>query len=141
MVFVAERVARLVPISAERMQDKLGPEDHIFILAFLKAYEQLEDTLHRTLKLLAMLMQLGKTERLSPRDVAHRAVSLGIFTDGRAWADAVRVRNTLAHEYPLNPAKQAEQVNSAWAAIPTLLETLEAVHKFVDQEGLANGDL
>ena len=119
----------------------LNDDEHVDILAFLKTYEQLEDTLGRTLKTIAILMQLGRNERLTQRDVAYRAVALGILEDAKAWADAVRVRNELAHEYPLRPDKQADQVVKAWASSDTLFVTADAIRKFVDQEGLLNGDL
>lgn len=137
---VRSRVAALVPIEAARMRS-LSDDEHVDVLAFLKTYEQLEDTLGRTLKTVAMLMQLGKVERLMPRDVAFRAVSLGILEDGREWADAVRVRNELAHEYPLRPDKQADQVNKAWEKSATLFATADAVRTFVDRERLLYGDL
>ncbi|WP_375394590.1 hypothetical protein [uncultured Sphingomonas sp.] len=114
-------------------------EDHIYVLAFIKTFEQFEDTLGRTLKTIAMLLQFGKVERLAPRDIALRAVALGIFDDARAWADAVRVRNELAHEYPLHPGKQADQVNAAWEKSETLFDTANAINAFVEREGLLHG--
>lgn len=137
---VRARIEALVPMTEERMRTLEG-EEHLWVLAFLKTYEQCEDTLGRTLKTLAMLMQLGKTERLQPRDVALRAVSLGILEDGKAWADAVRVRNELAHEYPLQPGKQAHQVNAAWNKSETLFTTAAAINAFVERERLLHGDL
>ena len=140
LVRVRSRVEPLIPIEADRMRS-LSDDEHVDVLAFLKTYEQLGDTLERTLKTIAMLMQFGKTERLMPRDVAYRAVSLGILEDGKDWADAVRVRNELAHEYPLRPDKQAEQVNKAWEKSTTLFRTAQAIRQFVEQERLLHGDL
>lgn len=138
--YVRRRIEPLIPIGADRMQS-LSDDEHVNVLAFLKTYEQLEDTLGRTLKTVAMLMQFGKIERLMPRDVAYRAVSLGILEDGKAWADAVRVRNELAHEYPLRPDKQSEQINNAWAKSEVLFQTAQAIRNFVEQERLLHGDL
>lgn len=140
LVRVRNRVVALVPMSAERMLS-LSDDEHVDVLAFLKTYEQLEDTLGRTLKTIAMLMQLGKDERLTPRDIAYRAVALGILDDGKAWADAVRVRNELAHEYPLKPGKQADQVNKAWEKSSTLFQTAAAIRSFVERERLLHGEL
>ncbi len=137
---VRGRLGPLMPIEADRLRT-LSDDEHVDVLAFLKVYEQLEDTLGRTLKTIAMLMQLGKVERMTPRDVAYRAVSLGIFADGKSWADAVRVRNELAHEYPLRPDKQASQIANAWAKSETLFETAQAIRDFVDRERLFHGDL
>lgn len=137
---VRGRVEPLLPISTERMRS-LPTEEHVNVLAFLKSYEQLEDTLGRTLKTIAMVMQFGKTERLTPRDVALRSVALGVLTDGRRWADAVRVRNELAHEYPLQPGKQVEQVEKAWANSAVLFETATAIREFVERERLLDEDI
>ena len=137
---VRSRLATLMPLEADRLRT-LSDDEHVDVLAFLKAYEQLGDTLGRTLKTIAMLMQLGKHERLQARDVAFRAVSLGILSDGKSWADAVRVRNELAHEYPLRPDKQASQIANAWAKSGILFETAQAIRDFVDRERLLHGDL
>jgi len=140
LIRVRARIDGLMPMTADRMQS-LSDDEHVDVLAFLKTYEQLEDTLGRTLKTIAMLMQLGKYERMMPRDVAYRAVALGILDDGKAWSDAVRVRNELAHEYPLRPDKQAEQVGKAWDKSATLFETANAIRNFVEIERLLHGDL
>lgn len=137
---VRGRIAALYPMTSERLR-ALDGDAHINVLAFLKTYEQFEETLARTLKTIAMLMQLGKTERMTARDIASRAVALGILDDGRAWADAVRVRNELAHEYPLDPGKQAGQVNAAWEKSETLWATQSAIVAFVEAERLLEGDL
>ena len=139
-VKVRGRIHALMPMSADRLR-LLDDDAHVDVLAFLKTYEQFEDTLGRTLKTIAMLMQFGKTERMQPRDVAFRAVALGIFEDGRAWADAVRVRNELAHEYPLNPGKQAEQIAKAWDKSTTLFDAARAIREFIERERLLHGDL
>ncbi|WP_235532853.1 hypothetical protein [Sphingomonas sp. Leaf412] len=140
MVEVRARIDAMMPMTAARLVTLVG-DDHIYVLAFLKTYEQFEETLGRTLKTIAMILQFGKFERLSPRDVAQRAVSLGILSDGRDWADAVRVRNELAHEYPLDPEKQAGQVNAAWDTCATLFATADAIRDFVNRERLLYGDL
>ena len=140
LVKVRERIDALMPISADGLRT-LTVDAHVDVLAFLKAFEQFEDTLGRTLKTIAMLMQFGKTERMQPRDVAYRAVALGILDDGKAWSDAVRVRNELAHEYPLNPGKQAEQIAKAWEKSATLFDTARAICDFVERERLLHGDL
>ncbi len=130
----------LMPMSADRLRT-LEADADVDVLALLKTYEQFQDALGRTLKTIAILMQLGKDERLQARDVAFRAVALGILVDGKAWADAVRVRNELAHEYPLNPTKQALQINSAWEKCSTLSDTARAIQEFVQREGLLDGNL
>lgn len=130
-----EHITALMPMHAERI-DQLALDDESNVLAFIKRFEQFEDALHRTLKAIAMIMAYGKLERLAPRDVTREAFNLGILADAEIWADAVRTRNALAHEYPLNPDKRASQVNAAWQSRATLLKTWAAIRRFVDIEGL-----
>lgn len=130
-----ERVGGLLPITAEGMK-LLSIEDEDIVLAFLKRFEQFEDTLGRTLKAVDTIMAYGKVERQTPVDIARRAWALGILDSERVWGDAVRARNTLVHEYPLRPEKRAEQVNTAWTCIAALKTTWAAIQRFVDVEGL-----
>ena len=131
----AVMVERLLPMDAERI-DRLPTFDGTLLLAYMKRFEQFEDALNRTLKAISKVMEHGKIERLTSVDVARRAYALGVIDSEKVWADAVRARNALAHEYPLNPAKRAAQLNAAWHARATLNVTWAAIGRFVDQEGL-----
>jgi hypothetical protein len=128
-------VKPLMPMTAARI-DQLTFEHDSYILGYLKRYEQFEDALHRTLKAISKIMEHGKIERLTSVDVTRRAYALGILPSEKIWADAVRTRNALAHEYPLNPHKRADQVNAAWDSRETLIETWAAIERFVEQERL-----
>jgi hypothetical protein len=129
------QVAALMPIGADRI-DTLATADETLVLAYLKRFEQFEDALHRTLKAISRIMEYGKIERLTARDVTRRAHALGILASDKVWADAVRTRNALAHEYPLDPVKRAAQVAQAWASRETLNTTWAAIQRFVAEEGL-----
>ncbi len=133
----ASRVATIMPIGPERI-DTLDTDDETLVLAYLKRFEQFEDALHRTLKAISKIMEYGKIERLTARDVTHRAHALGILPDDKIWADAVRTRNALAHEYPLDPVKRADQLAQGWASRETLNTTWAAIQRFVAEEGLLN---
>lgn len=131
----AAAAEQLMPLGADRIDD-LSYEDESAVLSFLKRFEQLEDALNRTLKLLSRAMELGKVERLTAIDVTRRAHALGILDSDKIWADAVRTRNALAHEYPLDPVKRAAQVAAAWASRITLNTTWAAIQRFVADERL-----
>lgn len=118
----------------------LETADENTLLAFIKRFEQFEDMLQRTIKTVSIIMEHGKFERLTARDVTDRAVNFGIVDDGDRWAEAVRTRNALAHEYPLRPDKRAEQLNRAWTARATLAEAWAGVQRFVAQEKLARSE-
>ena len=131
----AEDVAIHMPITVERI-DALPVREESSVLAFLKRFEQFEDALNRTLKAISKIMEHGKIERLTSVDVTRRAFHLGILASEKTWADAVRTRNALAHEYPLDPRKRTEQVNTAWRSRETLNQTFDAIGEFIEQEGL-----
>jgi len=131
----ASLVAAIMPIDAVQI-DKLATGDETLVLAYLKRFEQFEDALHRTLKAISKIMEYGKIERLTARDVTNRAHALGILASDKVWADAVRTRNALAHEYPLDPVKRANQLARAWASRETLNTTWAAIQRFVAEEGL-----
>ncbi|VVT24276.1 conserved hypothetical protein [Sphingomonas sp. EC-HK361] len=131
----ASLIAPLMPIGPDRI-DALELGDETLVLAYLKRFEQFEDALHRTLKAISKVMEHGRIERLTSVDVTRRAHGLGILESEKIWADAVRTRNALAHEYPLNPAKRAEQIAAAWNSRKTLDHTWSAIIRFIDEERL-----
>jgi hypothetical protein len=129
-----DQVAPVMPVTGATIAAlPAAVEDHV--LSFLKRFEQYADTLNRTLKTISQVLELGRIERLTARDIANRAEKFGIV-DADRWSDAVRTRNALAHEYPLQPDKQAQQVNAAWHARDTLHETFANIDRFVRTEGL-----
>jgi hypothetical protein len=130
-----DSVAGLMPMDSARI-DELSMEGDSDVILFLKRFEQFEDTLNRTLKAIAKIMEHGKIERLTSVDITRRAYHLGIIESQDIWADAVRARNTLAHEYPIDPVKRSNQVNVAWAARETLRTTWTSIQRFIEIEGL-----
>ncbi|MBV9843397.1 MAG: hypothetical protein JOY99_17980 [Sphingomonadaceae bacterium] len=128
-------IAPLMPMSPDRI-DALPIDAETSKLAYLKRFEQFEDILQRTLEAISRIMEHGKIERMTSVDVTRRAYALGILDNEKIWANAVRVRNALAHEYPLNPEKRTSQVNQAWEGRETLNTTWASIQRFVQQEGL-----
>lgn len=135
----ADRAKGLLPIAGDVL-DVVSFDDEATILAFLKRFEQLEDSLGRTMKAIARMMAYGKIERESPVDIARRAYALGILDSEKKWGEAVRTRNALAHEYPLRPDKRAEQINAAWESVAILDETWNSILRFIEVERLLNDD-
>lgn len=128
-------VTGLMPMDATRI-DQLSMDDDTSVIVFLKRFEQFEDALNRALKAISKIMEYGKIERLTSRDVTRRAYNLGILDSPDVWADAVRARNTLAHEYPVDRIKRTNQVNVAWETRETLRTTWAAIQRFVEVEKL-----
>lgn len=87
--------------------------------ALLKRVEQLQDILARMFRT-ALLADGVDISGMTARDVANRMEKVGGLADARAWSDLVRLRNRLAHEYPVAVAEQFDRVASAVAAAPAL---------------------
>ena len=138
-VDAVERVATLLSMTAARI-DVLPVTDDMTVIVFIKRFEQFEDALHRMLKAISKVMEHGKIERLISVDVTRRAFHIGILPDAKIWADAVRARNKLVHEYPINPAKRVEQFNEAWDNRETLTTTWAAIRRCIEVEGLLGDD-
>jgi uncharacterized protein with HEPN domain len=63
--------------------------------------------------------------------MANRMETLGVVADAAQWRRLNDLRNRLAHEYPLDRARETLLVNDAFAAIAPLLETLARVEAYV----------
>lgn len=131
---ICRAIEPLMPVAPEVVDSDAG-HSGLFIAAFLKRFEQYEDCLHRTLRTIARVMALGADERLTAIDVARKAEAFGIVAEAK-WSEAVRTRNALAHEYPLDAAKRAGQVNRSWAARETLELTWQGIERFLSEERL-----
>lgn len=131
----AVRLDRLMPM-AEVQVDALTLDEEDKVLAFLKRFEQFADMVHRTLRLLAQIAELGRIERLTPRDVANRAEKLGLVEDAEIWARIVRARNHLTHEYALNAATRVQRMNEAWALREPLAAMASRLKTHAVDEGL-----
>lgn len=87
--------------------------------ALLKAVEQAQDVLARVFRTYLLAEQTDLAE-MTARDIANRMEKYGLLADADAWSGLVRLRNRLAHEYPVSPTSQRERVAEALAAVPLL---------------------
>jgi hypothetical protein len=87
--------------------------------ALLKAVEQAQDLLARIFRTYLIAEQVDLAE-MTARDIANRMEKYGMLADAGAWSGLVRLRNRLAHEYPVSPTEQRERVADALAAVPLL---------------------
>jgi hypothetical protein len=109
--------------------ESLTPIQRTAARAFLKAIEQLQDLTAKALRLVLILEQ-EDLAGLSARAIADRAVSIGIMDDSDEWSALVKLRNRLAHEYPLSRDVQLARLNDAWAAQASLLRISAGVLAF-----------
>ncbi len=97
----------------------------------LKQVENLLDILSARVFRGILLAEDVDVAELLPRDIANRMETYGVLADATHWSMLVRLRNKLAHEYPLDPVDQAERLNAAFDAINPALAVLMAALAFV----------
>ena len=86
---------------------------------------------------MALLEQEALAGR-SRRDLTNLMERFGVVSSARRFAAIAELRNKLAHDYPNDPAKQAERLNDAYGAAPDLLRILDAIRGHVTAKGLAD---
>ncbi|HTG39934.1 HepT-like ribonuclease domain-containing protein [Sphingomonas sp.] len=87
--------------------------------ALLKAVEQAQDILARMFRTYLLAEQIDLST-MTARDIANRMEKYGLLDSADQWSALVRLRNRLAHEYPVSPTEQLERVTDALAAVPQL---------------------
>ena len=87
--------------------------------ALLKAFEQAQDILARIYRTYLLSEQID-ISGMTARDIANRMEKYGMLADAAIWASLVRMRDRLAHEYPVSPTEQLERVTETAAAVSAL---------------------
>jgi uncharacterized protein YutE (UPF0331/DUF86 family) len=115
--------------------EQLSALQRLAARALLKCVEQMQDLLARSLRLILMLEQ-EDLEGMSARAIADRAESLGVIDSSDAWSALVRLRNRLAHEYPLGRAVQLTRLRDAVSACGDLNHIVASVSHYANSRGL-----
>lgn len=132
-----EALDLLAPVPATAADfDALDKLQRTAAAAVLKRVEQLQDIIARMFRT-ALIADGVDIAAMTARDIANRMEKLGALADARAWSDIVRLRNRLAHEYPVSPAERFDRLTSATAAAPALRRTLGDLLAFLRRQGLA----
>lgn len=124
-----------MPIQAEHIEP-LVDDTTTVIDAMIKRVESLQDLLERRVFRSVLLCEGEPLEGFSARDAANRLEKLGAIPSADAWGELSRLRNRLAHEYPLHPEKQAARINDAFAAIEPLIGVLDTLQSYAETKGL-----
>lgn len=101
------------------------PENELFVIALIKAYEFSFELSWKTLK--DLLAWNGVDARL-PREVLKQAFATGLLEDGQLWIDMLEQRNLMAHTDDQAKALQAAELisHSYWPALHQLQSDLQA---------------
>ncbi|MFD1613165.1 hypothetical protein ACFSCW_15265 [Sphingomonas tabacisoli] len=137
----AARAAELLAAHVERLSNRLresfplnastiaawedDPRERLH--ALLRMYEQLYDLTSRKLFRGFLTLSNEPLEGVSARNQVRRLEALGAIADASRWFEIGTTRNALVHDYPLDPAAQAERANRAWKELPDLIRTTRGV--------------
>jgi hypothetical protein len=116
----AARVTALTDIEMERLD------------ALLKRYEQAVDALQNGLFKGIAALSGEDVAALSRRDVADVMERLGALPDAARWTEAVLLRNRLAHDYPMQPERQAARLNAVLERGAWLLQVFDQVGRYLE---------
>lgn len=99
--------------------------------AFLKSFEQLEDSQYRLMRTLMRIVGY-RLKGLTPLDISNKAEELGWVADARAWFTLHQLRNDLVHEYPDDEALRFERLCRAIQGVQLLLDARDQLRAYVD---------
>jgi uncharacterized protein YutE (UPF0331/DUF86 family) len=129
------RVSGLLPITADRLESVSVEEDERLV-AFLKRVEQLivlvQDQIFTSLAVLSDT----KAKLESRRDRAELMERIGAVASADTWRMANRLRNRLAHVYPVASERQAAILNETFALAPELVRDVERLSAVAGRLGL-----
>jgi uncharacterized protein YutE (UPF0331/DUF86 family) len=111
-----------------------GPVERTAARALLKAVEQMQDVIARLFRTV-LLAEAIDIAPLTTRDIANLMEKFGAIDDARAWSELTKLRNRLAHEYPVSSTAQLERVTEALEAVPKLQAVLAKLNDYLADKG------
>ena len=130
-----EKLARLFPISPDRI-DQLDVDTQESLDAFVKRFEQLQDTVESKLFRGIALLEQEDMAAMSKRDLTILMEKLGAVQSADEWSMLSILRNKLAHEYPYDPETQSSRLNEAHKSASLLINSVASLKKFVRSKNL-----
>lgn len=102
--------------------------------ALVKGVEQLQDLIARMMRLV-LTLEDEDIVGLSARAIADRAETIGLIASSDAWSALVKLRNRLAHEYPLSESERHARFRDAWTAVASLRGVAADIESFLRRNG------
>lgn len=130
-----KRVAHLFPISEETL-GKLDENSQESLDAFIKRFEQLQDTVENRLFRGVAILEQENVAEMSKRDMTILMEKLGVVDSADQWSLLAILRNKLAHEYPGDHAAQAGRLNEAFDLAMCLIDSVASIRRYVESKGL-----
>ncbi len=120
------------PLSAEQISG-WNDDQRLVLYGYLFLFEQLQELIAKRALCGLLAFEAEDVAAMSARDVADRSEKLGIIESADIWRNLIKVRNTLAHDYPMDLAAQAERANVVRDAVPELLAMTQAVLAYAEK--------
>lgn len=130
---LSELLGRLLPYQGSDLE-QLGVIERTASVAFLKRFEQLQDVVGRTAR--AIVLWEGSPSDLTQRDIADWLEKRAVVDEAQQWMVAVRLRNRLVHEYPIEEAEQVRRLNETWSLMPLLQDAALRLGDYARGKGL-----
>jgi hypothetical protein len=122
---VLSRLSYLLPMAEEKLLELSPPEkDMLDVLAF--RFSKLQDLLGSKIFREFLESQGFITEGKSFLEILREVEREGII-DVDTWSEFRKVRNLIAHEYPLTVSERVEAINYLVEKVPVLLEVLKRI--------------
>ena len=134
--FSIRRISADAPFTADDVR-MLGEEAKAQIDAFTLHFSKLQDLIGAKLFRSILILDL---EDVPPAmlDVLAAMEKRGLIDDENSWRDLRDVRNDLSHNYRIDPAGVADNLNEALRQAPELLAILERVRAYLVRRGLTD---
>lgn len=150
MTFLGERLTQaldaLLPMEA-RLQLSLGDDAHWFPVtaetlgngdvdglrardAFLQRFQQTSDHLLRKLFPRLLAAMEASAEPMPFVDVLEHLHRFGLVDDPLDWATLSELRNRLIHDYAMERAELAQDLNLAWTMSPAILAQIARIRAY-----------
>jgi hypothetical protein len=127
-------LAGVMPFDGEDI-DALNLMQRTAATAFLKRFEQLQDLIARAARAIAGWTGVDAGS-LTHRDIGDWLEKHALVPDAESWMVAVRLRNRLVHEYPIEEQEQVLRLNESWATMPLLHTITDNLGAYAEQKGL-----
>jgi hypothetical protein len=126
-----DRIISRYPFKAEEVE-KLPEEDQLLVFALFKKFEQLIVLLNDNIFKNIPYFDLENMSKMARYDAIIYAEKVGVVKSAKRFIDAVALRNQLAHEYPLNPVKQANLINNVIVEADVLLQAVPELRRYTE---------
>ena len=104
--------------------------------ALLRMFDQLYDLTTRKLVRGALALSGETLAGMSAQNQFRRLEAIGGLAAANGWMELGIVSNMLAHDYPTNPAAQAQRANRVWSDLPALIANVRQIIAYLATEVL-----